>query len=267
MNRAGEQEAGLLRWTPAIHPWRPTGRPYPHAVLGGDSEGCIRSAPPPPASCWLCQWGALASPGVRGRELLKYLVFQLSPWWSPWAGCVPCPQVRAPTRGLSLQPVLCLGLETVSSPTCFQMWGGSDEPFAPPGELYHCCQQLCPEVLYEALKTLPPAAPQNHRAEALERDSGEGAAGPWTTTSPGIGFSLLTLDYSKGWTWDLRPAPTACPGILSLCVWSREGRDRVGSPAGPRGQPSPSLSYPHVAQSAALPGAVRKIVQSPAAQR
>ena len=113
----------------------------------------------PPSFLLALPVGALASPGVRGRELLKYLVFQLSPWWSPWAGCMPCPQVRAPTRGLSLQPVLCLGLETVSSPTCFQMRGGSDESFAPPGELYHCCQQLCPEVLYEALKTLPPAAP------------------------------------------------------------------------------------------------------------
>lgn len=141
----------------------------------------------PPSFLLALPVGALASPGVRGRELLKYLVFQLSPWWSPWAGCMPCPQVRAPTRGLSLQPVLCLGLETVSSPTCFQMWGGSDEPFAPPGELYHCCQQLCPEVLYEALKTLPPAAPQNRRAEALERDSGKGGGG--------------TLDHNFTWNW------------------------------------------------------------------
>lgn len=207
-------------------PRRPDGRPYPPAVLGGDSEGCVRSAPPPAASCWLCQWGALASPRVRGRELLKYLVFQLSPWWSPWAGCVPCPQVRAPTRGLSLQPVLCLGLETISSPTCFQMRGGSDEPFAPPGELYHCCLQLCPEVLYEALKTLPPAAPQSCRAEALERDSGEGATGPWTTTSPGIGFSLLTLDYSKGGPGISALPPLPAPGF-SVCVSGAE-KGKIG---------------------------------------
>lgn len=71
-------------------------------------------------------------------------------------------------------------------PTCFQMRGGSDEPFAPPRELHHYFSQLCPEALYEALKTLPPAAPQSRRTEALERDSGEGAAGPWTPTSPGI---------------------------------------------------------------------------------
>ena len=57
------------------------------------------------------------------------------------------------------------------------MQGGSDEPLAPPRELHHCFLQLCPEALYEALKTLLPAAPQSRRTEALKRDSGEGVAG------------------------------------------------------------------------------------------
>lgn len=160
--------------------------PFSLPCAGSGPRGLHPFSTSPPASCWLCQWGALASPRLRSRELLKYLVFQLFPWGSPWAGCVPCPQVRAPTRGFPCSPFCAWVWKLFLPPTCFQMRGGSDEPFAPPRELHHYFSQLCPEALYEALKTLPPAAPQSRRTEALERDSGEGEAGPWTPTSPGI---------------------------------------------------------------------------------
>ena len=74
------------------------------------------------------------------------------------------------------------------------MQGGSDEPLAPPRELHHCFLQLCPEALYEALKTLLPAAPQSRRTEALKRDSGEGVAGP-RTPDPDFTWNLIQSSH------------------------------------------------------------------------
>lgn len=70
----------------------------PHSA-GRGLRGLRPFSTSPAASCWLCQWGALASPRSEGQELLKYLVFQLSPGGPLGLAGRLCPQVRAPTRG------------------------------------------------------------------------------------------------------------------------------------------------------------------------
>lgn len=142
------------------------------------------------------------------------------------------------------------------------MRGGSDKPFASARGTVPLLLTILSEVLYEPLKTWLPTAPQSCRARYWTGILGRGQQdpspqlylgsdsifSPWITPRDGPGISPLPPS----------PVPEFC-----LCVWSREGKELVGSPAEARGQPCstpahhcPVHTWP---RGAALLGGGRKI--------